>query len=306
MRRPVARKLSVLAVSAAVVSVGAAPPAADTTPAKVPVAVGYGGAVASVDADASAAGVEVLRKGGNAVDAAVATAAALGVTEPYSSGIGGGGYFVYYDAKSRTVHTIDGRETAPLTAGSDLFLENGKPLAFADAVTSGLSVGTPGTPATWQTALDNWGSRRLGTVLKPAERIARNGFVVDDTFRSQTSANETRFRYFPDTAKLFLPGGQLPVVGSTFKNPELAKSYEELGKEGVGAIYHGDLGQDIVNTVDHPPVDPASGWNARPGKLSEKDLAAYGAKLQAPTRTSYRGLGVYSIAPSSAAHVVPR
>ena len=288
------------AVSAAVVSVGAAPPAADTTPAKVPVAVGYGGAVASVDADASAAGVEVLRKGGNAVDAAVATAAALGVTEPYSSGIGGGGYFVYYDAKSRTVHTIDGRETAPLTAGSDLFLENGKPLAFADAVTSGLSVGTPGTPATWQTALDNWGSRRLGTVLKPAERIARNGFVVDDTFRSQTSANETRFRYFPDTAKLFLPGGQLPVVGSTFKNPELAKSYEELGKEGVGAIYHGDLGQDIVNTVDHPPVDPASGWNARPGKLSEKDLAAYGAKLQAPTRTSYRGLGVYSIAPSSA------
>jgi len=300
MRRPVARKLSVLAVSAAVVSVGAAPPAADTTPAKVPVAVGYGGAVASVDADASAAGVEVLRKGGNAVDAAVATAAALGVTEPYSSGIGGGGYFVYYDAKSRTVHTIDGRETAPLTAGSDLFLENGKPLAFADAVTSGLSVGTPGTPATWQTALDNWGSRRLGTVLKPAERIARNGFVVDDTFRSQTSANETRFRYFPDTAKLFLPGGQLPVVGSTFKNPELAKSYEELGKEGVGAIYHGDLGQDIVNTVDHPPVDPASGWNARPGKLSEKDLAAYGAKLQAPTRTSYRGLGVYSIAPSSA------
>ncbi|NUR28885.1 MAG: gamma-glutamyltransferase, partial [Catenulispora sp.] len=256
MRRPVARKLSVLAISAAVVSVGAAAPPTDATrgtPAKVPVAVGYGGAVASVDADASAAGIEVLRKGGNAVDAAVATAAALGVTEPYSSGIGGGGYFVYYDAKSRTVHTIDGRETAPLTAGSDLFLENGKPLAFADAVSSGLSVGTPGTPATWQTALDKWGSRRLGTVLKPAERIARDGFVVDDTFRSQTAANETRFRYFPDTAKLFLPGGQLPAVGSTFKNPELARTYRELGRKGVGAIYHGDLGQDIVNTVEKPP-----------------------------------------------------
>ncbi|MEU9395875.1 gamma-glutamyltransferase [Streptomyces sp. NPDC048324] len=302
MRRPVARKLSVLAISAAVVSVGAAAPPTDATrgtPAKVPVAVGYGGAVASVDADASAAGIEVLRKGGNAVDAAVATAAALGVTEPYSSGIGGGGYFVYYDAKSRTVHTIDGRETAPLTAGSDLFLENGKPLAFADAVSSGLSVGTPGTPATWQTALDKWGSRRLGSVLRPAERIARDGFVVDDTFRSQTAANETRFRYFPDTAKLFLPGGQLPVVGSTFKNPELARTYRELGRKGVGAIYHGDLGQDIVNTVEKPPVDPASGWNARPGKLTEKDLAAYGAKLQAPTETAYRGLKVYSIAPSS-------
>ncbi|MFF4801253.1 gamma-glutamyltransferase [Streptomyces sp. NPDC001351] len=300
MRRPVARKLSVLAVSAAVVSVGAAaPPTTATTPQKVPVAVGYGGAVASVDADASAAGIEVLKKGGNAVDAAVATAAALGVTEPYSSGVGGGGYFVYYDAKTRTVHTIDGRETAPLTADSNLFVENGKPLAFADAVSSGLSVGTPGTPATWQTALDNWGSRRLGTVLKPAERIARDGFTVDDTFRSQTASNETRFRYFPDTAKLFLPGGQLPVVGSTFKNPDLARTYEELGRKGIGALYDGDLGDDIVRTVNHPPVDPASGWNARPGKLSDKDLAAYRAKLQAPTKTSYRGLGVYSIAPSS-------
>ncbi|MCZ0986035.1 gamma-glutamyltransferase [Streptomyces diastatochromogenes] len=301
MGRPGARKLAVVAVSAAVVSVGAAAPPTPTseTPAKVPVAVGYGGAVASVDADASAAGIEVLRKGGNAVDAAVATAAALGVTEPYSAGIGGGGYFVYYDAKSRTVHTIDGRETAPLTADSTLFTENGKPLAFADAVSSGLSVGTPGTPATWQTALDQWGSRNLGTVLKPAERIASDGFTVDDTFRSQTASNETRFRYFPDTAKLFLPNGQLPVVGSTFKNPDLARTYQELARKGVGAIYHGDLGDDIVDTVNKPPVDPGSGWNARPGKLTEKDLAAYGAKLQKPTRTSYRGLNVYSIAPSS-------
>ncbi|MFF7750720.1 gamma-glutamyltransferase [Streptomyces sp. NPDC007971] len=301
MGRPGTRKLAVLAVSAAMVSVGAAAPhtATSKTPTKVPVAVGYGGAVASVDADASAAGIEVLKKGGNAVDAAVATAAALGVTEPYSAGIGGGGYFVYYDAKSRTVHTVDGRETAPLTADSHLFVENGKPLAFADAVSSGLSVGTPGTPATWQRALDQWGSRSLGTVLKPAERIARDGFTVDDTFRSQTASNETRFRYFPDTAALFLPGGRLPAVGSTFKNPDLARTYQELAGKGVGAIYHGDLGQDIVDTVNKPPVDPGSGWNARPGRLSEKDLAAYRAKLQSPTQTSYRGLQVYSIAPSS-------
>ncbi|WP_329291375.1 gamma-glutamyltransferase [Streptomyces sp. NBC_01455] len=308
MRRPVARNLAVLAVSAAVVSVGAAAPpgagkaavsAAVGTPAKVPVAVGYGGAVASVDADASAAGIEVLRKGGNAVDAAVATAAALGVTEPYSSGVGGGGYFVYYDARSRTVHTIDGRETAPLSADSGLFLENGQPLAFADAVTSGLSVGTPGTPATWQTALDSWGSRRLSSVLKPAERIARDGFTVDATFRSQTESNEARFRNFPDTAKLFLPGGSLPAVGSTFTNPDLARTYEELGRRGVGAIYHGDLGKDIVDTVNKPPVDTGSGYNARPGELSLKDLAAYRAKKQAPTETAYRGRKVYSIAPSS-------
>ncbi|MFE0371836.1 gamma-glutamyltransferase [Streptomyces tendae] len=302
MRRPVARNLTVLAVSAAVVvSVGAAaPPTAQHRPApKTPVAVGYGGAVSSVDRDASAAGIEVLRKGGNAVDAAVATAAALGVTEPYSAGVGGGGYFVYYDAKSRTVRTIDGRETAPLTADEKLFTENGEPLAFADAVTSGLAVGTPGTPATWQTALDRWGSRTLSSVLKPAERLARHGFTVDETFRSQTASNEQRFRYFPDTAELFLPGGELPVVGSTFKNPDLARTYKELGREGIGAIYHGELGEDIVDTVNKPPVDPDSGWNARPGDLSAKDLAAYEAKLQAPTKTSYRGLNVYSIAPSS-------
>jgi gamma-glutamyltranspeptidase/glutathione hydrolase len=301
MRRPVARKLSVLAVSAAVVSVGAAaPPAARSTAVqKVPVAVGYGGAVSSVDADASAAGIEVLRKGGNAVDAAVATAAALGVTEPYSAGIGGGGYFVYYDAKSRTVQTIDGRETAPLTADSDLFVENGAAVPFAEVVSSGLSVGTPGTPATWQKALDKWGSRGLGGLHQGAERLARDGFTVDDTFRAQTAANETRFRYFPDTAKLFLPGGELPVVGSSFKNPDLARTYAELARNGVGALYRGDLAEDIVDTVNHPPVDPGSGWKARPGDLSAKDLAAYRVKSQAPTRTSYRGLGVYSMAPSS-------
>ncbi|MBG0851310.1 gamma-glutamyltransferase [Streptomyces spinoverrucosus] len=301
MRRPVVRKLTVLAVSAAVVSVGAAaPPAPPTTPEeKVPVAVGHGGAVASVDADASAAGIEVLRKGGNAVDAAVATAAALGVTEPYSAGIGGGGYFVYYNARSRSVHTIDGRETAPLTADEKLFTENGKAIPFAEAVTSGLSVGTPGTPATWQSALKNWGSKPLRTLLKPAERLARDGFTVDATFRAQTASNEARFKNFPDTAKLFLPGGELPVVGSTLTNPDLAQTYEELGREGVGALYRGRLAKEIVDTVNDPPVDPSSGYHARPGELSLKDLATYRTKNQAPSSTSYRGLGVYSMAPSS-------
>jgi gamma-glutamyltranspeptidase/glutathione hydrolase len=285
-----------------VTAVAAAPPQQappQTTPAKTPVAVGYGGAVASVDADASAAGIEVLRKGGNAVDAAVATAAALGVTEPYSAGVGGGGYFVYYNAKTHKVSTIDGRETAPKSADANLFIENGKPLAFADAVTSGLSVGTPGTPATWATALKEWGSRPLDQVLKPAERIAKDGFTVDATFRSQTSDNQARFADFPATAKLFLPGGQLPVVGSTFTNPDLARTYSELGKKGVSAIYGGDIGSDIVNTVRKPPVDPAATRVVRSGDLTTADLKAYKAKRQAPTKVSYRGLDVYSIAPSS-------
>ncbi|MFF2021505.1 gamma-glutamyltransferase [Streptomyces sp. NPDC058171] len=311
MRRSVRRNLFSLAVAVAtVVSAGAAAPTSTEAAAtgaargaggaqKVPVAVGHGGAVSSVDADASAAGIEVLRKGGNAVDAAVATAAALGVTEPYSAGIGGGGYFVYYDAESRTVRTLDGRETAPRSADSGLFLEDGRPIPFSEAVTSGLAVGVPGTPATWRSALDAWGSRSLATLLRPAERLARDGFTVDETFRAQTAANEARFRDFPDSAELFLPGGELPVVGSTLKNPDLARTYAELARKGVGTLYRGDLAKDILRTVNEPPVDPTSARVVRPGDLTGRDLRSYRAEFQAPTRTSYRGLGVYSMAPSS-------
>ncbi|MFF3258091.1 gamma-glutamyltransferase [Streptomyces sp. NPDC002932] len=303
MRRSVARNVSLLGVLAAVVSVGAAAPSSSAPPAtptaKSPVAVGYGGAVSSVDADATAAGIEVLRKGGNAVDAAVATAAALGVTEPYSAGLGGGGYFVRYDARTRTVQTIDGRETAPHSADSSLFMENGKPLAFDDAVTSGLGVGTPGTPATWETALDTWGSKSLRQVLKPAERLARDGFVVDSTFRSQTEGNQARFADFPATRKLFLPGGQLPVVGSVFKNPDLARTYDEVGRKGLDEIYRGKLADDVVRTVRNPPVDPSSSRVVRPGDLTTKDLRSYRVLRQAPTKTGYRGLDVYGMAPSS-------
>ncbi|MGW8885293.1 gamma-glutamyltransferase [Streptomyces sp. NPDC055749] len=303
MRRSVGRNVSFLGVLAVIASVGAAAPAGSATPAgpppKSPVAVGYGGAVASVDADASAAGIEVLRNGGNAVDAAVATAAALGVTEPYSAGIGGGGYFVHYDAASRTVQTVDGRETAPRSADSSLFLENGKPVPFAEAMTSGLGVGTPGTPATWDSALDAWGSKSLRELLKPAQRLARDGFVVDGTFRSQTEGNQARFADFPASAKLFLPGGQLPVTGSVFKNPDLARTYEKLGREGVDALYRGELAEDIVSTVRNPPVDPAATRVVRSGDLTAKDLKKYRTVHRAPTRVGYRGLDVYGMAPSS-------
>lgn len=300
MRGPAARQLALVALAGALVSTGAdAPSSPSATPPKVPVATGYGGAVASVDADASAVGIAVLRSGGNAVDAAVATAAALGVTEPYSAGIGGGGYFVYYDARSGRVRTIDGRETAPATATAGLFQENGLPIPFAEGQTSGRGVGVPGTPATWQSALESWGTRSLGQLLKPAEKLAREGFTVDSTFRAQTELNEARFRDFPDTRKLFLPGGALPVVGSTFKNPDLADTYAELRRKGAGALYRGPLAEDIVRAVRTPPVDPAATRVVRPGDLTAGDLRAYATKRQDPTRVGYRGLDVYSMAPSS-------
>ncbi|MFC5799152.1 gamma-glutamyltransferase [Streptomyces formicae] len=306
MRRSAARIVTIPAVALAVLSAGSAAVPADRSPAppggspvKTPVAAGYGGAVASVDADASAAGIEVLRRGGNAVDAAVATAAALGVTEPYSAGIGGGGFFVHYDAKSRQVRTIDGRETAPRSADASLFVENGKPIPFDEGVTSGLGVGTPGTPATWDAALAAWGSRPLRELLKPAERLAKDGFTVDATFRSQTQANEARFRDFPATSELFLPGGELPVVGSVFKNPGLARTYEELGRKGTGVLYRGAIARDIVNTVREPGVREGATRVVRPGDLTLQDLAAYETQRRLPTRVSYRGLDVYGMGPSS-------
>ncbi len=270
-------------------------------PARQAVAVGYGGAVSSVNPYASQAGIDVLRHGGNAVDAAVATAAALGVVEPYSAGVGGGGYLVYYNARTHQVGTIDGRETAPARMGQNAFIDpsTGKPIAFNDAVDSGLSVGIPGTPATWQEALSRWGTIPLARALRPATKIAEDGFVVNSQFRAQTAMNEARFRDITPTAQLFLPGGQLPVVGSRFRNPDLANTYRLLARDGIGALYDGPLGRDIVRTVQHPPVAPGSDRTFRPGLMDTSDLAAYHAVRRAPTHTTYRGLDVYSMAPSS-------
>jgi gamma-glutamyltranspeptidase/glutathione hydrolase len=255
--------------------------------------------VATVDPEASRVAVDVLRRGGNAVDAAVAAAATLGVTEPYSAGIGGGGFFVYYDARTRRVHTVDGRETAPAAMQSDAFAPGGVPLPFAEAVTSGLSVGVPGTLATWQEALDRWGTLSLRQALRGATGVAQRGFTVDQTFYDQTATNAARFADFPATRDLFLPGGAPPAVGSTFRNPDLAATYGEIAREGSDALYRGALAAEIVATVQDPPVDPAAARAVRPGLMTTADLAAYTAPLRAPTHVAYRGLDVYGMAPPS-------
>ncbi|WP_238407599.1 gamma-glutamyltransferase [Pimelobacter simplex] len=270
-------------------------------PPKVPTATGYGGAVSSVDPDATAIGLEVLRRGGNAVDAAVATAAALGVTEPYSAGVGGGGYLVHYDARTGRVETIDGRETAPAAIRPDAFIDpaTGKPYPFApDLVTSGVSVGVPGTPATWETALDRWGTVSLAEALRPAARLARDGFVVDDTFALQTRENAERFRTFTSSADLFLAGG-VPEPGTTFRNPDLARTYKLLGAKGTRWLYDGRLGREVARTVQDPPLSGATDLPVPPGSMTTEDLAAYRALVQAPTSVGYRDHDVYGMAPSS-------
>ena len=264
--------------------------------------VGRGGAVTSVDPYASRIGLQVLKNGGNAVDAAVATAAALGVTEPYSAGIGGGGYFVYYDAKTQKVKTLDGRETAPAAMKHDAFINpaTGLPYTFTpDLVTSGVSVGVPGTPATWQAALDRWGSMSLADVLAPAANLARQGFKVDKTFKQQTDDNAERFNTFTSTRKLFLRHGKAPKVGSVFRNPQLADTYDLLAERGVGAFYRGDLAREVAKTVRKPPVSGRTDLPVPKGKMRAKDLAKYDVIQHRPTHVSYRGLDVYGMPLSS-------
>jgi gamma-glutamyltranspeptidase/glutathione hydrolase len=273
------------------------------SPPPTPTSIGTRGAVASVDADASRIGLEVLRHGGNAADAAVATASALGVTEPYSAGIGGGGYFVYFDAATGQVSTIDGRETAPAGISPETaFLDpaTGQPYPFSpDLVSSGVSVGVPGTVATWESALERFGTRKLWQVLAPSIVLAAKGFTVDETFRLQTQENQARFAAFPDTAELFLPNGAPPEVGSTFRNPDLAKTLTLLAVKGGDGFYSGRLAREIAETVQRPPKDPASPLPAPPGSLTTEDLAAYEVVEQAPTQIEYRGFDVYGMAPSS-------
>ena len=272
---------------------------------KEPTATGYGGAVSTVDVDASAAAIEVLRKGGNAVDAAVAAAATLGVTEPYSAGIGGGGYFVYYDAKSKKVHTIDGRETAPAAMPTDAFIKPGTAEAFAfkKQATSGISVGVPGTAATWERALKRWGSLSLADVLDPAIDVATDGFVVDETFRQQTLENKDRFLPFEATRELFLPGADndAPAVGSTFKNKDLAHTYRLLAREGLDAFYEDELAEEIANTVRTAPasLDPMVPVPGPAGVMTAEDLDDYKVLDRDPTHVNYRGYDVYGMAPSS-------
>ena len=292
--RTLAAALTTVAVAAALVVAGPAD-AGTRDVTKKATAVGRGGAVSTVDPNATRVGLQVLRDGGNAVDAAVAAAATLGVTEPYSAGIGGGGFFVYYDARSGEVRTIDGRETAPAATTENTY----RGISFDEAVTSGLSVGVPGTPRTWSKALRKWGTRSLAQALRPARKVARDGFVVDQTFRDQTASNETRFRDIVPTRELFLPGGELPVVGSRFRNPDLARTYRLLGEKGVSWLYRGRLGQAVARTVQDPPVDPSSTRNVRPGLMTSADLEQYAAPLREPTSVRYRGRKVVGMGPPS-------
>ena len=298
------RRSGTVVVSLVLLGLVATAPVAATPdePDRQAVAVGDGGVVATIDPLATDAGLTVLRAGGNAVDAAVAAAAVLGVTDPYSAGIGGGGFMVVHLADEDRVVTIDGREEAPDDPAfdEDVFLEDGVPIPFfPERVSSGLAVGVPGTFATWVRALEDHGTISLAQALQPGRVVAQRGFVVDQTFADQTRGNEQRFRAFTSTSELFLPGGEVPAVGSRFRNLDLAATYALLQREGLDGFYTGELAADIVATVQDPPVVDDPPFTVRPGLMTTGDLATYDVLRPDPTVTEYRGYEVYGMGPPS-------
>jgi gamma-glutamyltranspeptidase/glutathione hydrolase len=297
MRRTSTRLLLTVVATAVLAATGAQNLPAQ--PVKEPTAIGRGGAAATVEVLATKAAVDVLRAGGNAVDAAVAAAGVLGVTEPFSAGIGGGGFMVIRTARGK-VTTIDSREAAHRAMEPDSLWEGGAPLAFNDARYSGLSAGVPGTVRGWVKALRRYGTMSLRKLLRPAIEVARRGFVVDQTFFDQTQGNVDYFDDVPSSRELYLDADGTPHdVGTIFRNPDLADAYRRIAKLGASGFYRGDIAEAIVRAVQRPPIASDANHVWRPGVMTLRDVERYDALERKPTRVGYRGLDVYGMGPPS-------
>ncbi|MGN6392110.1 MAG: gamma-glutamyltransferase [Gemmatimonadales bacterium] len=250
------------------------------------VAEGTRAMVVSGSGLASAVGRDVLRAGGNAVDAAAAVGFALAVVHPEAGNLGGGGFMVIR-LKDGTVHTLDFRETAPARATRDMYLdEHGEPTERS--VTGHLSAGIPGSVAGLTEAQRRLGRLPLARVLEPAIRLAREGFVVD-SYRSQSIADDSaRLAPFPASAASFLPGGAPPRPGSVLRQPDLAVTLEAIRDRGADGFYRGRVADLIV-------AEMARGG----GLISAEDLAGYRPVWRDPITIHYRGYTIYSMPPAS-------
>jgi gamma-glutamyltranspeptidase/glutathione hydrolase len=278
----------------------AAGPAPDSA-VKEPVAVGTGGAVASMDLGATQAGIDVLAHGGNAIDAAVATQSALGVTIPFVAGPGGGGFMVIYLAKTHQVVTIDGRENCPAACSTTMFINpaTGQPYGYTYASDQPLATGVPSMVATWAKAVSLYGHRTLAADLQPAIELAERGFRVDADFQQLTESDLPELQAYPASHWLLDPAGNPLPVGYLLRNPDLARTYRLLARYGPSYLYDGPLGQAIVQADDHPVLTPGQSVVALPGIMTMSDLNAYQALVLPPTHVSYRGLDIYSMPPPS-------
>jgi gamma-glutamyltranspeptidase/glutathione hydrolase len=226
------------------------------------------------------AGVKILREGGSAVDAAVAVQAVLGLVEPQSSGLGGGAYMVYYDARTRRVTAYDGREVAPQGATPELFLTpDGQPMNFFQAVLSGRSTGVPGAVAMLGLAHDQHGKKPWRELFGDAERLASDGFVVSPRLAGMIMSRIPQASA-PDVVAYFSkPDGSRTKAGDLLKNPAYAATLRRLAAEGAGAFYAGPIAEDIAARVQRGPM---------PGTLSVADIKAYQPKVGPAQCRPYR------------------
>lgn len=251
------------------------------------------GMVSSAHELASKAGVEILQKGGNAIDAAVATMLALNVVEPNASGIGGGGFMTIRFAKTGEVVELDYREVAPLSATKDMYASEASKKA-KESVLGGKAVGVPGIVMGIFTALNKYGTMSFAEVAAPAIRLAEEGFEVHPMQTGIITDNfDNLSKYSPECA--FLPGGLPAEAGTILKQPELAKAFRLLAKDGTAAFYRGPIGEAVVAAV-----------NKAGGAMSMKDLRSYKMIIQKPVTGKYRGYSIYSTPPASSGgtHIV--
>lgn len=263
--RPFVVATFALALAACQVLPGGSAPAVQTAEvAQTPPA--RGPFVAAANPLAVEAGLAVLRRGGSAVDAAVAIQAVLGLVEPQSSGLGGGAFIMVYDAETGAVTAYDGRETAPAAATPELFYENGAPLPFLDAVLSGRSTGALGAVAALSMAQEAHGRLPWSELFGDAERLARDGFTVSPRLAGFIAGQGGQARTRWADAYFTKPDGARYVAGDTLRNPAYAETVATLARDNIQAFRRGPIAQAIVDTVHAEP---------RPGALTMADLAAY-------------------------------
>ena len=246
-------------------------------------------AIASAHPLATAAGHEILKQGGNAFDAAIAVAAALAVVEPYSSGLGGGGFGLLHRAHDGFQVMVDARETAPRKAVRELFVDDsGKPIRAA-ATAGGKSAAIPGAPAALAHVARTYGKLPLSSSLAPAIRYARDGFSLDPRFARVAKLRERLLQAHPDTARIFLNEKRAPEPGYLLRQPELAATLERLATDGAGGFYGGSFAGALVEAV-----------NRSGGVWQLSDLADYRVIERAPVTFLYRGATITAAALPSA------
>ena len=237
--------------------------------------------IVAANPHAAKSGLDMLRRGGSAVDAAIAAQLVLNVVEPQSSGIGGGGFLLHYTAKNGALEAFDGRETAPQAISPKVFLKpDGQPKKFFDAAVGGASVGVPGLLAMLETAHQKHGILPWKDLFAPAISLARNGFPISERLHKLLTADQ-HLRTFEVPRRFFYqPNGKAWPVGHILKNPELAKSLQTIALGGAEAFYNGVLAKSISQTVNQASKNP--------GSLSPADFKKYAVKIRAPLCGPYR------------------